>query len=140
MGLHRVGQDCSALARPHAQLPHFPSLFTLSSQQTKPTFPSLTLTVLHHHSSIYFSSLFSPMYLGHPCSSPSCYFFFFFLASCGVLDPQPGIEPKPPALEAQNLSHWTTREVPSIALFLLLTLPSWEALATHPHWSKASIL
>ena len=25
------------------------------------------------------------------------------------LVPQPGIEPRPPALEAQNLSHWTTR-------------------------------
>ena len=86
VGLHRVGQDWSALARPHAQLPHFPSLFTLSPQQTKLTFPSLTLTVLHHHSSICFSSLFSPMYLGPPCSSPSCY-FFFFLATCGVLDP-----------------------------------------------------
>ena len=28
------------------------------------------------------------------------------------LVPWPGIEPRPPALGAQSLSHWTTREVP----------------------------
>ena len=35
--------------------------------------------------------------------------------SCGMWDllPCPGIEPWPPALGAWNLSHWTTREVPS---------------------------
>ena len=43
---------------------------------------------------------------------------FIYLApqdlSCGMQDlvPQPGIEPGPPALGAQSLSHWTTREVP----------------------------
>ena len=44
-------------------------------------------------------------------------FFFFFLSwphrtSCGLLVPPPGIEPTPPALEAQSLNHWTTREAP----------------------------
>ena len=33
-------------------------------------------------------------------------------AAFGILVPQPGIEPVPSALGAQNLSHWTTREVP----------------------------
>ena len=28
------------------------------------------------------------------------------------------IKPEPLALEAQNLSHWTTREVPSILVFI----------------------
>ena len=45
---------------------------------------------------------------------------WFLLATCGIffccvmweLVPQPGIEPKPPALGVQSLSHWTTREVP----------------------------
>ena len=43
---------------------------------------------------------------------------FLYLApqdlSCGMQDlvPQPGIERGPPALGAQSLSHWTTREVP----------------------------
>ena len=30
----------------------------------------------------------------------------------GILVPQPGIEPVPPALEAQRVNHWTTRDVP----------------------------
>lgn len=47
------------------------------------------------------------------------FFFFFFLnfwphlaAACRILVPCPGIEPLPPALEAQSLKHWTSREVP----------------------------
>ena len=30
--------------------------------------------------------------------------------ACGILVPQSGIEPTLPALEAQNLNHWTTSE------------------------------
>ena len=48
----------------------------------------------------------------------SNFFFFFFgllvwphCAACGILVPQPGIEPVPPAVEAQSLNHWTAREV-----------------------------
>ena len=44
-------------------------------------------------------------------------FFFFFwshCAACGILVPQPGTEPAPPALEAQILNHWTAREVPRL--------------------------
>ena len=40
--------------------------------------------------------------------------FKSFLASCGILVPQPGIEPSPPALEVQSLNHQTTREDPEI--------------------------
>ena len=38
------------------------------------------------------------------------------ILSCGMWDlvPRPGIEPGPPALGAQSLSHWTAREVPSL--------------------------
>ena len=40
----------------------------------------------------------------------------FLLATVarGSLVPQPGIETAPRALEAQNLNHWTAREVPAI--------------------------
>ena len=31
---------------------------------------------------------------------------------CGILVPQPGIKPMPPAVEVWSLNHWTTREVP----------------------------
>ena len=30
------------------------------------------------------------------------------------LAPRPGIEPGPPALGVQSLTHWTTREVPGV--------------------------
>ena len=36
--------------------------------------------------------------------------------SCGILVPQPGIEPVSSAVEAQSLNHWTTREAP-LSLF-----------------------
>ena len=41
--------------------------------------------------------------------------------SCSMWDlvPWPGIEPGFPALTARNLSHWTTREVPT--MYLLYT-------------------
>ena len=45
-------------------------------------------------------------------------FIYFNWAALGLsccmqdLAPYPGIEPRPPALGAQSLSHWTTREVP----------------------------
>ena len=31
--------------------------------------------------------------------------------ACGILVPGPEREPVPPAVEAQGLNHWTTREV-----------------------------
>ena len=52
--------------------------------------------------------------------------------SCGMWDlvPWPGIEPGPPALGVQSLSHWTTREVPH-QLFLF---PKKCCIGTqHPH-------
>ena len=35
------------------------------------------------------------------------------------LNPQPGIEPVPFALEAQSLNHWTAREVPIFSYFYI---------------------
>ena len=48
--------------------------------------------------------------------------------SCSMWDliPQPGIKPRPPALAAWSLSHWTTAEVP--AYILLIVKPSSLAL------------
>ena len=36
--------------------------------------------------------------------------------ACGILVPQSAIQPMLPALEAQTLSHWATREVPIYTL------------------------
>ena len=44
----------------------------------------------------------------------------FFLATlCGreILVLPPGIEPVPPAVEAQSLNHWTSKEVPNMSTF-----------------------
>ena len=38
--------------------------------------------------------------------------------ACGILPPQPGIEPGPSAVKAQNPNHWSTREFPRILIFL----------------------
>ena len=35
---------------------------------------------------------------------------------------QPRIEPRPPVLRARSLSHWTTREVPVIFFFIIITI------------------
>ena len=39
-------------------------------------------------------------------------FFFFGYEACGILAPQPGIEPVLPAMEGEcgSLNHWTARE------------------------------
>ena len=42
------------------------------------------------------------------------YYFLFWLShtACGILVPQPGIEPRAPAVRAQSPHHWTARELP----------------------------
>ena len=44
-----------------------------------------------------------------------------YLFGCDMWDlvPWPGIEPGSPALGAQSLSHWTTRQVPVLLSFLV---------------------
>lgn len=46
------------------------------------------------------------------CSLTHPLFFLAHCVACWVLDPWPGIEPVLPALGAQTLNHWTTRELP----------------------------
>ena len=45
------------------------------------------------------------------------------ILSCGMWDlvPWPGIKPRTPAMGAESLSHWTTREVPLPIYFVLYT-------------------
>ena len=60
---------------------------------------------------------------------------FIYLAALGLscsmwdLAPWPGIKPGPPALGAQSLSHWTTREVPP-SWFLMPILRTWGLAGT----------
>ena len=45
--------------------------------------------------------------------------FFWATLACGILVPQPGIEPVPRAVEAPSPNHWTAREVPKTQCFLV---------------------
>ena len=49
------------------------------------------------------------------------FFFFFWLhrVACGILVPQPGIEPVPSAVKVQGPNHWTVREFPLVCVFNL---------------------
>ena len=42
---------------------------------------------------------------GHYRGLPGPLFFFFLAMPCRILVPRPGIEPVPPAVEAQNPNH-----------------------------------
>ena len=59
---------------------------------------------------IYFKDVFSRLNM----SSLVTQFYFFGLAvwSVKILISWPGIEPMPPGLGVQSLTHWITREVP----------------------------
>ena len=56
----------------------------------------------------FFIFKFIFIYLAAPSLSCS-----MWALSCIISDlvPRPGVKPGPPALEAQSLSHWTTREI-----------------------------
>ena len=43
--------------------------------------------------------------------------FFNFFAACGILFPQPGMEPGPTALKARSPNHGTAREFPAQTYF-----------------------
>ena len=42
--------------------------------------------------------------------------FDFLAVRHEILAPQPRIEPIPPSLEGKVLNHWTSREIPLVAL------------------------
>ena len=67
------------------------------------------------------------------------------IVSCGMWDlvPWPGIEPRPPALEAQSLSHWTTREVPGLFSWHLMSNSNARPWLSNPGmvpWPQFGIL
>ena len=69
--------------------------------------------------------------------------------ACGILVSEPGVKTAPPALEAQSLNHWITKEVPSLSslvevrrstgwdIFHLLILSSNDFLLPFPWKSPA---
>ena len=47
------------------------------------------------------------------------FFFWPCHAAYGILVPQPGIEPVPPAVEVRSPNHWTAREFPITFCFVV---------------------
>ena len=75
------------------------------------------------------------------CVSVCVYIYMYLAAPCWILVPQPGIEPLPPAVEAQRLNHWTTRDVPvQQILYVTLTMYcSHSTVAVEVHRDKAEV-
>ena len=78
-----------------------------------------------------------------PPFHPFSRFFFFFVCfgrivrHVGILVPQPGMEPAPPAVEARSPNHWTAREAPPpqqvFVESLLLPGPVWVLSTRRVH-------
>ena len=48
--------------------------------------------------------------------------------ACGILVPQPGIEPVPAAVEARSFNQWPTREVPTVFYFKSVLLQTFSGM------------
>ena len=64
--------------------------------------------------------------------NPPPFFPRLHRAARGILVPQPGIKPAPPAVEVRSPNHWTTRDVPQ-PRFLLAVHPYLSARTAAPH-------
>ena len=75
-------------------------------------------TILRHFQNVSWI----PLVIRYDISS-STFWAFFFLGGCGILGPQPGIEPMPPA--ARSANHWMDRK----SLFSLYHTPAAVQMA-----------
>ena len=66
------------------------------------------------------------------------FFVFFCYMACGILVPQPGIEPRPLAVKAQNLNHWTIREFPMDLYYVVAKCEGRESVVES--YDQASVL
>ena len=55
----------------------------------------------------------------------------FLVVPCGICFPDQELNPGPPALGVQRLSHWTTREVPPYYFNLLFLTCQWGQASFH---------
>ena len=75
----------------------------------------------------------------------SIYLFNFWLhwVACGILIPQPGIEPMPSAVKAWSPNHWTSREVSQLIHFkdkeIEVHITSWGQRRTNTLCSRFPI-
>ena len=100
-------------------------------------FFSLFFSMLLSFGYLFFNYFFYNIYLFvFVCLIHWVFFAVWGIFSCGMqtlscsmyyLVPWPGIEPEPPALREQSLSHWTTREVP-----LGISVEAFSSSEIHP--------
>ena len=68
--------------------------------------------IIHQSTESQFPDVGARRLWGNFLSFCNFYHFFWWCHSAyGILVPQPGIEPAPPALKVQSLDNWTAREV-----------------------------
>ena len=95
------------------------------------TYNIVMVSAIHQHESAMGTHMSPPSW------TPSHYYFFFTFwpccVACGILVPQPGIEPTSLALGAWSLSRRTTRE---FALLFLEFTPSPRHCTRHLSWAK----
>jgi len=65
-------------------------------------------------------------------------FFWLHRTAFGIF-PRPGIEPVPPALEAQNINHWTAREVLDSVILYLFIFGRAGSLLLHGLFSSCGV-
>ena len=84
------------------------------------------------------------LWKGRSEKNSTVYFLFIYFwlrcVACGILVPQPGMEPGPPAVEARSPNHWTAREFPSTVyfyfFFVSIEQATWDLYLT---WIKMHI-
>ena len=65
--------------------------------------------------------------------------FFWLHRTAFRIFPRPGIEPVPPALEAQNVNHWTAREVLDSVILYLFIFGRAGSLLLHGLFSSCGV-
>ena len=55
--------------------------------------------------------------LGTGLNATIFFFFWPYHKACGILVPQPGIDPRPSPVKARSPNHWTTGEFPKLHRF-----------------------
>ena len=112
----------------------FKNVFFLIFNWRVMTYNIVMVSAIHQHESAM------GMHMSPPSWTPSHYYLFIYFftfwpccMACGILVPQPGIEPTSLALGAWSLSRRTTRE---FALLFLEFTPSTRHCTRHLSWAK----
>ena len=125
-GTNSSAHQCSwSLLKPQITL----VIFLLYTQSRLPS-PSAPLLVLKLSGTLWGSWV-------QILSVSPIFCFWLHHAARGILVPKPGIEPMPPAAEAQSLNHWTAKEVSGVPHFLFVGNRLYSPSLTFPKFQRA---